>query len=128
MDGMTLNARNAGCLMDAHVPVDHAFHIFVAAKTLCILTTRTLFLTEGENGNPFSSSLFSMLGPGTMAGLTPFLVCRIIAYCLFAMDGFYKVIVSGLMASLTSLRADISLLRPDTSCRNENKKKNQQNG
>jgi hypothetical protein len=68
-----------------------------------------------------------MLGAWAVAGFTSFRIDRTAWYCLFAMDRFYKVIVSSFVAFLAGLRADISLLRPNTSFRNENKKKNQRN-
>jgi hypothetical protein len=42
-----------------------------------------------------------------MAGFTPLPVCRVPRHCLFAMNGFHKLVVIILMAAFACFRADI---------------------
>jgi hypothetical protein len=127
VDRMAIVTRNICRFVPARIPKCQILCFSMACKAFWGFLPCINLFPEGKYRNPFSSTLFNMLGTRTMAGLTPLTVCRTIGYCLFAMDGFYKVIVLGFMAFLTNLRADISLLRPDAACHNENKKKKQRN-
>jgi hypothetical protein len=107
VDGMAAIAGIARKLVPVHVPERQCLRFFVAGHAFRRFFLRAYFFTKGKDDNASASALFNVLSTGTVAGFTSVPVSWIPGHCLFAMDGFYKFVVIGLMATLASLRTGV---------------------
>ena len=107
VDGMAAITRIARKHVPVHVPECQNLRFFVAGHAFCGLFLWVHFSAKGNNGDASASSLFNVLGTGTMTGFTPFPIRRIPGNCFLAMNRFDEPLVISLMAILAGFRAGI---------------------
>jgi len=107
VDGMAAITRVARKHVPVHIPERQSLRFLVAGHAPCRLFIWAHSFAKGKDSHASASPFFNVLGTGTMTGFAPFPIRGISRHCLFAMDGFYKLVVIRLMTILAGFRTRI---------------------
>jgi hypothetical protein len=107
MNGMAVVARYISGFMFAHIPGGQMLRRFMTGKAFRYPCSQINAPIENDNGHPFASAFFNMLGTRAMTGFAPFPIRGISGNRFFAMNRFGEPFVIGLMAILAGFRTRI---------------------